>query len=329
MNNVQQSARVGLFFVLGIALIWVAYETLSGGKILEKEGYTLTASFRNLKELKPGDDVRMAGVKIGTVQSTRLRERQAEAVLLISPSVKVPADAEATVAMAGLLGSNYIAVTLGTDEAPILEPGSEIATRTTADLNTVLSKLGDLSEELQTSLQGVSAVFEGDDQGNLFENINSLVAENREAINLTLANLQSITAKIEQGEGTLGKLVNDASLHTELTSAIAEIRNAATGFQQLSTQVNEVIAQVQSGQGTLGTLLYDEALGEEIRGVAANLRELSAKLNSGEGTLGRLIADDTLYQEAQSVVRKADRALDAMGEQGPITAAGVLGNALF
>ena len=72
MQNAQQTARVGLFFLLGMALIWVTFETLSGGKILRDKGYQVVAGFDTLKELKEGDDVRMAGVKIGEVASTRL-----------------------------------------------------------------------------------------------------------------------------------------------------------------------------------------------------------------------------------------------------------------
>ena len=60
-----------------------------------------------------------------------------------------------------------------------------------------------------------------------------------------------------------------------------------------------------------------------------NLKELSAKLNKGEGTLGKLMSDDTMYKEIQGIVKKADRALDGLGDQGPITAVGVVANALF
>ena len=74
MNNSQQSVRVGFFFLLGVALIWVTFETLSGGHFFEDRGYKLIAGFDDLKELKTGDEVRMAGVKIGTVEKTQLNE---------------------------------------------------------------------------------------------------------------------------------------------------------------------------------------------------------------------------------------------------------------
>src|SRR6185369_15502139 len=113
MNNVQQTARVGLFFLLGLALIWVTFETLSGGKVFKDKGYTVIAGFETLKSLKPGDEVRMAGVKIGEVQKTQLAGRRAEAILRIDSNVHIKNDAVATISMQGLIGTNTISIDLG------------------------------------------------------------------------------------------------------------------------------------------------------------------------------------------------------------------------
>jgi hypothetical protein len=93
MNNTQQTVRVGLFFLLGCALAWITFESLSGGQIFKKSGYTVIAPFSNLKGLKEGDEVLMAGVKIGSVAATRLGNQRVEAVLTIDPTVAVPNDA--------------------------------------------------------------------------------------------------------------------------------------------------------------------------------------------------------------------------------------------
>ena len=114
MNNAQMSARVGLFFLIGVALLWITYEALNGGSFSHKKGYVVTASFATLKELKPGDDVRQAGVKIGTVSSTRLSDSRAEAVLLIDDQTHIAKDATASIAMAGMLGGGYISLDFGT-----------------------------------------------------------------------------------------------------------------------------------------------------------------------------------------------------------------------
>src|SRR5690606_37730652 len=139
MNNLQQTARVGLFFLLGLALTWVTFETLRGGKVFKDQGYNLVAGFESLKELKEGDEVRMAGVKIGEGEKPRLAGRRAEAVLRIRPDVRIKSDATASIIMAGLIGSNYIGIDLGSEGAPELPDGSEIRTKTTPDLNSVMS----------------------------------------------------------------------------------------------------------------------------------------------------------------------------------------------
>src|ERR1041385_4593853 len=149
MNNVQTTARVGLFFLLGLALTWVTFETLRGGKVFKDQGYNLIAGFETLKELKEGDEVRMAGVKIGEVEKPRLAGRRAEAILRINPDVKIKSDANATIVMAGLIGTNYIGIDLGTDAAPDLQPGAEIKTKATPDLNSVMSQIGDLGKKLR------------------------------------------------------------------------------------------------------------------------------------------------------------------------------------
>src|SRR5579859_5510144 len=149
MNNAQQTARVGLFFLLGLALIWVTFETLSGGKVFKDKGYELIAGFENLQSLKEGDEIRMAGVKVGEVAHTRLSGsgRRAEAILRVDSTTKIKSDATATIVMSGLIGTNYIAIDLGSASAPDLRPGSEIRTEVTPDLSAIMKQLGTLGQK--------------------------------------------------------------------------------------------------------------------------------------------------------------------------------------
>lgn len=330
MNNAQYSIRVGLFFILGIALVWVTYETLGSKSSLKSSGYMLVAGFDNVKELKAGDDIRMAGVRIGAVETTRLAGPRAEAVLRIDRKYAIPADAVATIASAGLLGTNYIAISLGTPGQPPLAPGAEIRTTASPDLNTIMTQLGELGGKLEDALGSVGAVLKGEEgKPSLFQRLDTMLAENSDKVNVTLSNLQAITNKINQGEGTLGKLVNDPQLHDELLATVEQLRAAAGDARTLVDNTRAVVDQVKSGQGALGTLIYDEETAENLRSTVAGLRSVSDKLSQGEGTLGKLINDDTMYREAQSTLRKADRALDGLGDSGPITAVGVVANSLF
>lgn len=333
MNNVQQNIRVGLFLLLGLALAWITFESLNGGHLLKQSGYTIIAGFDNLKGLKVGDDVLMAGVKIGTVANTRLgtNRPRVEAVLTIKPGVNIPADAVASVEVSSLLGANYLGVSFGTPGNTPLQDGEEIKTKNTVDMNEVIAQLGTLGSKLEAVMGDISKTMNGGKggSGSLFERLDTLVTETGPKFTATVDNLQDITAKIKAGEGTMGKLINDTQLHDELLAGVSEIKLAAADARTFMSDAKGIVADVKSGQGTLGLLLYDEATATSFKTTAANLREISAKINSGEGTLGKLISDDSLYTDVQATLKKADRAIDGLGDQGPITAVGVVANSLF
>jgi len=331
MNNFQQTARVGLFFLLGVALIWVTFETLSGDKLFHDKGYKLVAGFDDLKELKVGDEVRMAGVKIGSVAVTRLDGRRAVAELQIDPGVKIASDANASIIMAGLLGSDYIGVDLGTDGSPPLADGAEIHTVVTPDMNSIMTELGHLGKELEGALGSFGTAMNGNgkDGGGIFQRLDTLVTESSPKVSATLSNLQSISGKIDRGEGTLGKLVNDSELHDELLAAVKDLKTTAANANSFMADAQEAVDHVKSGQGTLGVLLYDQPTADNLKVTVQNVRDASDKIAKGQGTIGKLINDDSLYYSAQNTIKKADRALDGMGDSGPITAVGIVADALF
>jgi phospholipid/cholesterol/gamma-HCH transport system substrate-binding protein len=331
MNTAQQTARVGLFFLLGVALVWVTFETLSNGKLFAPKSHTLVAGFEDLRQLKGGDDVRMAGVKVGSVLTTRLAGHRGEAVLQIDPNVDIASDATATIAMSGLIGGNYVSIGMGTAGLPPLLDGAEIKTEESPDLNTMMAQLGNLGKDLQSSLGSFTAAFNGDPKtgGGIMQKLDRLLTENTARINATMQNIQQITDKVNRGDGTIGRLVNDPKLHDELVAAVDELKGAAAQAKELVASAQSVMAQVKSGQGTLGTLVYDQKAADDIKASIADLRAAADKIARGEGTLGKLISDDALYNSAQITLKKADRALDGLNDSGPITAVGIVANALF
>ncbi len=330
MNNSQQAIRVGLFFVLGLALAWITFESLNGGHLFKQSGYTVIAGFTNLKGLKIGDDVLMAGVKIGSVGNTRLGNQRVEAVLTILPKVKIPNDAVASVEVSSLLGANYLGVSFGTPTSPTLNDGDEIKTKNTIDMNEVISQLGNLGSKLEQVMGDISKTMGGGGGSeNLFQKIDKLVTDNGPKLTATVSNLNEITAKLKSGEGTLGRLINDSKLHDELLASVSEIKLAAADARTFMSETKGIVADVKTGKGALGVLLYDEGTANSIKVTANNLRELSEKLNGGKGTLGKLISDDKMYDDLQGLMKKADRAVDGLGDSGPITAVGVVVGKLF
>jgi phospholipid/cholesterol/gamma-HCH transport system substrate-binding protein len=330
MNNTSQSIRVGLFFLLGLALAWITFESLNGGRLFKQKGYTLIAGFANLKGLKTGDEVRMAGVKVGAVGVTRLASHRVEAVINIDPDVKIPVDAVASVEQSSLLGSNYLGITFGTPGGELLKDHDEIKTKPTVDMSEVISQLGTLGSKLEQVIGDIGkSMGGGGENGNLFQRLDKLITENGPKLTETISNLQDITSKIKNGDGTIGRLVNDPKLHDDLVATVGEIKLAADDARTFMTDAKGIVADVKGGKGTLGVLLYDDATANNLKVTVSNARAVSDKLASGQGTLGKLINDDGLYLNAQATLKKADRALEGLDDSGPITAVGIVAKSLF
>ncbi len=329
MNNSQQTIRVGLFFILGLALAWITFESLNGGQVFKKTGYTILAPFANLKGLKTGDEVQMAGVKIGSVDTTRLGRERVEAVLRIDPSVQIPNDAVASVETSSLLGSQHLAVSFGRSPT-MLHEGEEIKTKNTPDMNEVIAQLGSLGSKLEGVADNIGKALGGEGgPGSLFNKLDKLVDDNGPKLSDTLANLQDISTKIKNGDGTLGKLVNDPKLHDDLLASVAEIKAAAADARTFINSTQSIIADVKSGKGAIGTLLYDQPTADNLKVTVSNIRAVSDKLAKGEGTLGKLLNDDALYLDAQTTLKKANRALEGLDDSAPVTAVGVVARPLF
>jgi phospholipid/cholesterol/gamma-HCH transport system substrate-binding protein len=327
MNQTFQSIRVGIFFVLGLVLIYAVYTVIGSGALKTEDGYQITAEFDDIRTLTAGSDVRMAGVRIGQVATTELADGRGRVTLALSESVSIPDDSVARINMSSLLGQNYVSVTHG-GSASTLQPGSRIRTEEGADIGEIMLEVQRLGERLNEIADGFSG-FGGGDMNELFGNLNALVSDNRERFDTVMTNLEELTGKLNSGQGTLGKLINDDGMYRELMAVVTDFRSASTDFREALAGAGELVDRVQAGEGTLGRLLVGETLADDLEATVANMRAFSDKLNSGEGTLGKLVADDSLYLELRGMLNKADQALDSLGDSGPITAAGAVSGALF
>jgi phospholipid/cholesterol/gamma-HCH transport system substrate-binding protein len=113
--------------VLATAGGFLVYAGQSAGFQMEREGYSLSAGFRTAEGVLVGTDVRLAGIKIGTVTELELDTEtyQARAFFSIRNDVMVPEDSDIKVAQEGLLGGYYLEITPGASDF-MLSSGDEI-----------------------------------------------------------------------------------------------------------------------------------------------------------------------------------------------------------
>jgi phospholipid/cholesterol/gamma-HCH transport system substrate-binding protein len=112
--------------VLAVAALFLVF-AYSRADVGEVRGYTLSAKFDRVDGVKPGADVRVSGIKVGSVLSEKLDTQSylAEIRLSIDPSVKLPKDSAAKILLSGLLGDTYISLSPGGDDQ-MLKDGDEI-----------------------------------------------------------------------------------------------------------------------------------------------------------------------------------------------------------
>lgn len=129
-------------FVLVVAVGFLAYAVAHSGRSGTSSGYTLYAKFNNIAGLTVGSDVRLAGVKVGAVDSAAIDPKTylAQVRFTVENGVQLPKDSSIEVASESLLGGVYLAIQPGADET-MLPPGGTITiTQGSISLQDLLGK---------------------------------------------------------------------------------------------------------------------------------------------------------------------------------------------
>ncbi|MGH7897982.1 MAG: MlaD family protein [Candidatus Binatia bacterium] len=315
--------RVGLFFLGGI-LLFVGFIEATVGSGLFSPGYRVWAEFTDVQGLNTGAQVRVAGVKAGTVRDIRLEPDRVRVALELRRGIEVHADAVARLDFQALSGARFVTIDRGSPEARLVEPEATIRSESAAGISQMVDELAQVGvsvRELSDSLN--------ENQDLLLKNVNQMIEENRESLEKTAHNLGTITDKMASGQGTLGKLLVDDSLYVEATATLAALRESFG-------DIRKITGRLARGEGLIGRLLVDDEMYDSLSEIVAslnvtagNFEEVSEQVKHGEGTLGRLIADDTLYTEAEGALRGVTRATQGIEDQAPISVLGTLIGTLF
>ena len=314
MTNEQ---RVGLFFLVGIMLVGLAIEVTVGTGLLTR-GYDLFVKYPNVEGLRTGDAVQVAGLKLGRVEAITLQPDGVRVALRLERDAVVHRDSVARLDYQALSGSRFIAISLGSPHTPVLKNGDTVEGEVPPSITEMVDQLQGVAHSVENLADSLNQ-----NQDRLLKNIDAIIEENRSSLQHTLENLDSISTKLDRGDGTMAKLLNDPNLYDHVTAVFADLQKVSN--------------RLARGEGDLGRLMSsDGGLYDEVRETVArldttvsNLEDISTRVRNGEGTLGRIVTDDALYQEAQDAVRGLDRATAGIEDQTPIAVLGTLITSLF
>jgi len=259
---------ISIFLAMVIA-IWTIFYLR--GFITERNTAVYRASFEDVGLLEVGDNVTMAGVPVGRVQTIGLDGKKAEATFTVDLRVQVTEDTRALIQSGDLFGESYLQLVPG--QGASLAPG------------------GMISGELAPGLQDVmnQSLHTVDQVNQVLSKASSLIRELERLIGpegplpRTLENIETITGN------TLVFSERFDDYDRLLKRVLVSIDSAATGINAL---VDTNAAEVK------GTLANLEVL-------SARLDTLTAEIEAGRGTVGRLIRDEKLYQDLEDTIREA------------------------
>jgi phospholipid/cholesterol/gamma-HCH transport system substrate-binding protein len=132
-NNMVETLIGAIVVVVAAGCLFFAYTTTGSGGF---SGYSIVARFSSADGIQPGTDVRLHGIKIGTVSSLSLDPKSylAEAHMTIRQDVKVPDDSSIKVTSAGILGNSYLAISPGGSDKMLSDGGALTNTQGSVDL---------------------------------------------------------------------------------------------------------------------------------------------------------------------------------------------------
>jgi len=272
--------KVGLFFLAALILLAVMIELVQDWRPFEDQ-YPYHARFESAVGLKVGDPVRVAGVDVGKVKNIAIDKLHVRVDFYVNLADSVREDSLAQIRQANMLGGTFLGLDFGSGESKILEPGSEVQTEGNSNIDQLLTNIDRNQERVLRPL--------GD-----------MVEDSRKPLTDAITRLERIMTKIDEGEGTLGRLVNNPALYDEITA--------------VSSKLNLLLSRLDDGQGTLGKLMNDPALYDNLNHTMINLAELSNQINSGQGTLGKLLVDDRLYEEATKTLSNLNSISDKVNQ---------------
>src|SRR5580692_9541911 len=213
----SRAARLGVFIVASLAILVAGIFIIGGKQYLFRSTYQLRAQFDNVVGLDAGGDVRVGGVHSGTVHSIVLPHKPGERVTVMMDLDKttheiVKQDSVATIETEGLLGNQFLAISFGSARSGEVRDGDLIASQPPLEMAELLQKASGLLDGTQQAIQNATQAT---------------------------ANLDSISAKINAGQGTAGALVNDKQLYTNLEQTSSSMRDTMVHAQAGVTDFQE------------------------------------------------------------------------------------------
>lgn len=292
-----QKIRLGLFVIAGTILFVTSMYFIGDKQDLFGSTFQINAIFNNVNGLQKGNNVRFSGIDVGTVKNIKIQnDTSIMVVMIIREDVKefIKKDAVTTIGTDGLMGNKLINIKPGSISSQVVVEGDTLSTYQGSDTDQMLKRL----ERTNTNIVMIT---------------NSLVG---------------IIKEIEEGKGTIGRLITDTSLAQNIDETLLNLKESSKKTTKILKSIEENIQHINLGEGTVGSLLMDTVFASNVeemikelmiassntKGITEEIQKLIINIKEGQGMVGSIIADSTLAKNLEKSVENIQLGSEAFNE---------------
>jgi phospholipid/cholesterol/gamma-HCH transport system substrate-binding protein len=213
----SRAARLGAFIIAAMAILVSGIFIIGGKQYLFSSTYRLNAQFGSVVGLDSGAEVRIGGVHSGSVRSISLPNKPTDKITVWmdldrSTHNIIKQDSLATIETEGLLGNEYVAISFGSANGANVVDGGIIGSEPPLEMSALIKKTDRILNSAQQALTNVDAAT---------------------------ASLSSISTKIDKGQGTVGALINDKTIYSQLDQTTGGLRDTVVKAESGVTDFQE------------------------------------------------------------------------------------------
>lgn len=292
--------KLGIFVLAGLLFLIIMLYMIGKDQNLFGSTFVLKTRFENVQGLVPGNNVRYAGIEVGTVRRIQiLNDTLVEVIMMVQNKMKpfIRNNAVTTIGTDGLMGNKVINIVAARKEAAAVSEGDVLASRPSVDSDEMLRTLNKTNRDI------------------------AVVAENLKTTVLRINNSKA-----------LWKLLNDEGVPDDIRTAASQVKLATVRAAGMMTDLNNVVADIKDGKGSLGRIVRDtvlaikldeaidriNGLGEDAGKLAEILNEtvsgLQQDVNHGKGPVNALLKDSAIVVKLNNSLDNIEKGTDAFNQ---------------
>jgi len=311
---------VGIFVLASVLLLLVLVVFIGKQQNIFQQRYEIDGYFNSVGGLQVGADVQLAGITVGHVKSIRFgAQNRVEVLMSIAQNQRdrIRSDSVASIRTFGLMGDRYVAITVGSEDEPIIPPGGTIKTQENIELADAVEAARPTLENIENTMQNIS-------------NLTDRLANPESDVATIFRNVKVMTTDISEGKGTIGALVKRDDLYQKAVEVMDLTKESMENFKTTSSNVEKASADLPAFMKNIGSSAQQietfsskaaaaaaeiyQFVGEggeimgEARTVVSNLKSASEDIKGATPKIEPLIESaDSGVDELKEVVDSAKR----------------------